>query len=118
MRTSDAYTTCSNGDKFNLIRYLLSAGQYKSIEGLSLLPLQNGSFIKFFRGNTKASEIFMTPPSKMELLVGMEDRMLSTLPTDIEDMFESIIEKGNCDYLFYIDLFKKDNVKNIIHNTL
>lgn len=53
----------------------------------------------------------MTPPSKMELLVGMEDRMLSTLPTDIEDMFESIIEKGNCDYLFYIDLFKRIIVK-------
>lgn len=49
----------------------------------------------------------MAPPSKMELLIGMEDRMVSTLPTDVEDMFDSIIEKGNCDYLFVIDLFKK-----------
>lgn len=47
---------------------------------------------------------------KMELFVGMEDRMLLILLMDIEDMFELIIEKGNCDYLFYIDLFKKDNV--------
>lgn len=53
---------------------------------------------------------------KMELFVGMEDRMLLILLMDIEDMFELIIEKGNCDYLFYIDLFKKDNVKNIIYN--
>lgn len=55
---------------------------------------------------------------KMELFVGMEDRMLLILLMDIEDMFELIIEKGNCDYLFYIDLFKKDNVKNIIYNIL
>lgn len=56
---------------------------------------------------------------KMELFVGMEDRMLLILLMDMfEDMFELIIEKGNCDYLFYIDLFKKDNVKNIIYNIL
>lgn len=55
---------------------------------------------------------------KMELFVGMEDRMLLILLMDIEDMFELIIEKGNCEYLFYIDLFKKDNVKNIIYNIL
>lgn len=48
---------------------------------------------------------------KMELFVGMEDRMLLILLMDIEDMFELIIEKGNCDYLFYIDLFKRIIVK-------
>lgn len=80
------------------IRYLLSAGQYNSLEGLNLVPLQNGDFIKFNRNNTKSSDIYMVPPSKMKLLVGMGDRMLTNLPTDILDLVKAISEKGNFSY--------------------
>lgn len=40
----------------------------------------------------------MVPPSKMKLLVGMGDRMLTNLPTDILDLVKAISEKGNFRY--------------------
>lgn len=95
MRTSDAYTSCSNDDKFNLIRYLLKDGQYYSLEDLTLLPLQNGSYIKFTQSNINSCEIYMMSPSKMKLFVGMEDKLLQTLPTDVQSIFEEMIGRGN-----------------------
>ncbi|XP_052698442.1 sacsin-like [Crassostrea angulata] len=94
LRTSNAYTSCSNDDKFNLIRYLLKDGQYNSLEDLTLLPLQNGSYIKFTRSNINSCEIYMMSPSKMKLFVGMEDKLLQTLPTDVQSIFEKMIGRG------------------------
>ena len=84
---------CSTDDKFSLLRYLLSSNQYNILEGLCLLPLQNGSFIKFNRGNS-SPKIFKTSLSKMQLLVGMEDQLLQDFPTDIDELFSAVIDKG------------------------
>ena len=87
---------CSTDDKFSLLRYLLSSNQYNILEGLCLLPLQNGNFIKFNRAN-RCTKIFKTSRSKMQLLVGMEDHLLQDLPTDIDELFSTLISKGtNC----------------------
>uniref|UniRef100_A0A8W8HXQ4 Sacsin n=1 Tax=Magallana gigas TaxID=29159 RepID=A0A8W8HXQ4_MAGGI len=118
LRTSDAYTSCSNVDKLNLIRYLLSDGQYNSLEGLKLLPLQNGSYIKFTGNNINSCEIYMMPPSKIKLFVGMEDKLLQTLPTDVQAKFEDIIGKGlsqvrHLQEQHFIDLLKETIQRNI-----
>eukprot|EP00105_Crassostrea_gigas_P042862 XP_019927010.1 PREDICTED: sacsin-like [Crassostrea gigas] len=93
LRTSDAYLNCSDDEKINLLRYLLSAGQYNALDDLALLPLRNGTYIKFDRDNTSSCEIYMVPNSKIELLVGMEDRILSPLPKDVQDIFVTIVEE-------------------------
>lgn len=41
----------------------------------------------------------MVPNSKIELLVGMEDRILSPLPKDVQDIFVTIVEEGDMQYL-------------------
>ena len=84
---------CSTDDKFSLLRYLLSSNQYNILEGLCLLPLQNGNFIKFNRAN-RSTKIFKTSRSKMQLLVDMEDHLLQDLPTDIDELFSTLISKG------------------------
>lgn len=98
LRTSDAYLNCSDDEKINLLRYLLSAGQYNALDDLALLPLRNGTYIKFDRDNTSSCEIYMVPNSKIELLVGMEDRILSPLPKDVQDIFVTIVEEGERQY--------------------
>lgn len=106
MRTSDAYLNCSDDEKINLLRYLLSAGQYNALDDLALLPLRNGTYIKFDRDNTSSCEIYMVPNSKIELLVGMEDRILSPLPKDVQDIFVTIVEEGERQYLYiYIHVY-------------
>lgn len=100
MRTSDAYLNCSYDEKINLLRYLLSAGQFNALDDLALLPLRNGTYIKFDRDNTSSCEIYMVPNSKIELLVGMEDRILSPLPKDVQDIFVTIVEEGERQYLY------------------
>lgn len=99
MRTSDAYSNCSDDEKCNLLRYLLSAGQYYALDDLALLPLRNGNYIKLDRDNTSSREIYMVPNSKIELLVEMEDRILSPLPKDVQDIFVTIVEEGDMQYL-------------------
>lgn len=106
MRTSDAYSNCSDDEKCNLLRYLLSAGQYYALDDLALLPLRNGNYIKLDRDNTSSREIYMVPNSKIELLVGMEDRILSPLPKDVQDIFVTIVEEGDRQYLYiYIHVY-------------
>nr|XP_022329303.1 sacsin-like [Crassostrea virginica]XP_022329305.1 sacsin-like [Crassostrea virginica]XP_022329306.1 sacsin-like [Crassostrea virginica] len=117
LRTSDKYMDCTTDDKFSLLRYLLSSNQYNILEGLCLLPLQNGSFIKFNRAN-RSTKIFKTSRSKMQLLVGMEDHLLQDLPTDNDELFSTLISKGMYQVQFlndhdFIDLLKKTVGKNI-----
>lgn len=48
----------------------------------------------------------MVPNSKIELLVGMEDRILSPLPKDVQDIFVTIVEEGDWQYLYiYIHVY-------------
>lgn len=48
----------------------------------------------------------MVPNSKIELLVGMEDRILSPLPKDVQDIFVTIVEEGDRQYLYiYIHVY-------------
>ncbi|XP_078314810.1 sacsin-like [Crassostrea virginica] len=117
LRTSDKYMDCSTDDKFSLLRYLLSSNQYNILEGLCLLPLQNGNFIKFNRAN-RSTKIFKTSRSKMQLLVDMEDHLLQDLPTDIDELFSTLISKGMYQVQFlndhdFIELLKKTIGKNI-----
>ncbi|XP_048734804.2 sacsin-like [Ostrea edulis] len=93
MRKSREYTSCSDHDKINLIRYLLSSGNLNNLEGLDLVPLQNGSYTKFSREKT-SSIIYMASPEAMAVLVGMEDVLLQALPSDVREMFSDIINKG------------------------
>ncbi|XP_078314206.1 sacsin-like isoform X2 [Crassostrea virginica] len=117
LRSSDKYMACSTEDKFSLLRYLLSSNQCNILEGLCLLPLRNGSFIKFNRGNS-SPKIFKTSLSKMQLLVGMEDQLLQDFPTDIDELFSAVIDKGRYQVKFlddrdFIELLKKAIGKNI-----
>ena len=93
LRSSDKYLACSTKDKFSLLRYLLSSYQYSILEGICLLPLRNGSFIEFNRAD-RSHKIFKTSLSKMQLLVGMEDQLLQELPTDIDELFSTVINEG------------------------
>lgn len=47
----------------------------------------------------------MMPPSKIKLFVGMEDKLMQTLPTDVQAKFEDMIGKGICSYLLNIHLY-------------
>lgn len=47
----------------------------------------------------------MMPPSKIKLFVGMEDKLMQTLPTDVQAKFEDMIGKGICSYLLNINLY-------------
>lgn len=44
------------------------------------------------------------PPSKMKLFVGMEEKLLRTLPTDVQGIFENIIGRGICRSLLNIHI--------------
>nr|XP_022332264.1 sacsin-like isoform X2 [Crassostrea virginica] len=117
LRSSDKYMACSTEDKFSLLRYLLSSNQCNILEGLCLLPLRNGSFIEFKRANN-SPKIFKTSPSKMQLLIGMEDQLLQDFPTDIDELFSSVIDKGRyqvqcLDDRDFIELLKKSIGKHI-----
>ncbi|XP_062614456.1 sacsin-like isoform X1 [Saccostrea cucullata] len=117
LRKSEEYTSCSNHDKLNLLRFLRFCNVNK-LEGLYLVPLQNGRYTKFSRDKINTNIIHMVPHEVMDILVGMDDVLLRTLPPDLQEMFSGLIKKGvyqiqRMHERNFIDLLKQTIQKNI-----
>ncbi|XP_061172842.1 sacsin-like [Saccostrea echinata] len=117
LRKSGEYTSCSDHDKFNLLRFLSSCNVNK-LEGLYLVPLQSGEYTKFSRDKINNNFIHMVPPEVIDILVGMDDVVLRTLPPDLQEIFSDLIKKGvyqiQCMHeRNFIDLLKQTIQKNI-----
>ncbi|XP_056020383.1 sacsin-like isoform X2 [Ostrea edulis] len=118
LRKSEEYTSCSDDDKFNLIRYLLSSGNAKHLEGLYLVPLHNGNYTKISREKKSSNFIHMASPEEVDILVGMEDVLLRMLPSEVTNMFSDLVKKGIYQIRYlneanFIDLLKRTIHKNI-----
>uniref|UniRef100_UPI00398ED8D0 sacsin n=1 Tax=Pristiophorus japonicus TaxID=55135 RepID=UPI00398ED8D0 len=83
--------------KLMLLEYILSDEQYVSLNNLQLLPLTNGSFVKF--QITAADEPVFTDSAKFPriLLPGLERRFL---PEDLNDTLLDHLKKIACTRIF------------------
>lgn len=77
---------------FQLLEYVLREKNYDSLEGIQLLPSENGTWIKFSR---HSEEVYICTPEERAALLGLEHKILNTnLSKPIIDTLKDVAEKG------------------------
>ena len=76
LRLDQAYTGFSTTQKLHLLSYLLSKGNFSLVNGLELLPLQNGSFTTFQDARFYSQKVYTCSSEDQKLFPGLENQML------------------------------------------
>ncbi|XP_062614458.1 sacsin-like isoform X2 [Saccostrea cucullata] len=113
LKKSGKYKNCTDQEKFHLIQFLLSSGNKGNLDGLSLLPLQNGSFTEFLTSSSSET-VYMVSAEDSEILIGMEDVMLRTLPEDLHKIFSDLI----ADEIYQVRDLDRSEFVNLLGQTI
>ncbi|XP_076101811.1 sacsin-like isoform X2 [Mytilus galloprovincialis] len=73
MTSDTSYKSFSCEDKFSILNFLVSDGNYSILSGLELLPLENGSFCTFY--NNKNNRVFICK-DEVALFPGQEEKFI------------------------------------------
>ena len=89
-----SYVKLRREEKLLLLKFCLSDGQFSDLEGLQLLPLSNGDFVKF---EARARTVFISSGEHpQELFPGLEERFLDTgVYEEILDNLYEAVDQGN-----------------------
>ncbi|XP_069136653.1 sacsin-like [Argopecten irradians] len=94
LRRGSTYENCSAAQKLHLLQYLMcedSDGQYSLLEGLKLLPLEDGRYVKFETSGC----VYICDETTARLVPGCEEKLLKVdLPEGIKLNLGQIKQKG------------------------
>ncbi|XP_033730243.1 LOW QUALITY PROTEIN: sacsin-like [Pecten maximus] len=91
LRRNSSYEYCSTAQKLHLLQYLLSEQQYESLKGLKLMPLENGSFVRF----ETVGCVYMCSEKTAKLIPGCEENIVKLhLSEEIEKHLQQIKDNG------------------------
>ena len=100
IRQEDKYKHILDTDeKLNLLEYITKDGKQKGghglLQGLELLPLQNGQFVKFHDPGAGTTPLYYCTAEQMELFPGLEDKMVSKrVSTCLDDILQHMAYSG------------------------
>ena len=87
------YTKLDNNDKLFLLQFCLSDRDFSDLDGLQLLPLSNGKFVKF--ENHATTVYIASPEHPQELFPGLSDGFLDkTVEEDILGYLQAAASQG------------------------
>ena len=90
----DSYASISCQDKKELLSYCLSDDYYSDLEGLKLLPLANGTFVKFEEFGDRVS--VCTSECPRELLPNFDHKLVDlTTESDLNAKVEQVAQSNN-----------------------
>nr|XP_045586739.1 sacsin-like isoform X2 [Procambarus clarkii] len=82
-----------NWNRAHLLEYAISDENYSDLEGIPLLPLNNGTWATFSR---TGSSVYVCGENA-EAFLGLEDQILSThLSTEVVQCLQEIAQAGKC----------------------
>lgn len=82
-------------DKLNVFAYITAEKNYGLLQDMELLPLEDGSFIKFHKKGPRSVPIFICTKEESLLFPGQECRLVSTnIPEKIASILRHIANKG------------------------
>ena len=101
MRSEDVYKGAIDiNDKKHLLQYITKDGEFGLLEGLELLPLQNGTFTTF-RSTGGCPVVFCGTKEEIALFPGLEDKFVSsTLPLVLQEILFKLGREGGFNKLF------------------
>lgn len=88
-----SYVNLGRKEKLLLLKFSLSDGQFSDLEGLQLLPLSNGDFLKF---EARARTVFISSKEHpQELFPGLDERFLDRgVDEKILDNLSEAVDQG------------------------
>ena len=88
-----SYVNLRREEKLLLLKFSLSDGQFSDLEGLQLLPLSNGAFVKF---EATARTVFISSGEHpQELFPGLDERFLDRgVDEEILDNLYKAVDQG------------------------
>ena len=87
-----SYVNLGREEKLLLLKFSLSDSQFSDLEGLQLLPLSNGDFLKF---ETKARKVFISSEEhRQELFPGLDERFLDRGVDEeiLDNLYEAVAQ--------------------------
>ncbi|XP_015767806.1 PREDICTED: sacsin-like [Acropora digitifera] len=108
-----SYVNLGREEKLLLLKFSLSDSQFSDLEGLQLLPLSNGDFLKF---ETKARKVFISSEEhRQELFPGLDERFLDRgVDEEILDNLYEAVAQGRTQ----LKRLKEKNVPDLLRNCL
>ena len=95
---SSCYTDLDSDSKYKLLEYCLSDDNYSNLQGLALLPLANGTFVKFGRPNLRLHQacFICSPKFPHELLPNLDERLvdLAKKHTKLHKILQKVASSG------------------------
>lgn len=92
-KLNSVYKNFEEKHKLNLLAYLISSRDDGILISLELLPLADGSFIRF--QTNKVSTIFVCSSTVRKLCPGMEDKLVRQVPDQVNKLILRLAKSGN-----------------------
>ena len=111
MQTDDLYSkVLDTSEKLNLLQYITKDGHFGLLEGLELLPLENGSFTSFL-STKNGSPVYCGSKEEIAMFPGLEDKFVSSnLPPILQELLYKLGSKGGYSYLPTFTLTQKSEL--------
>ncbi|KAL3892284.1 hypothetical protein ACJMK2_004503 [Sinanodonta woodiana] len=76
LKEGPMYKSLSSEEKLSVLEFLTLDCCYEILEGLELLPLQDGSFTTFASRRTTSNQVLLCSKEEMELFPGLEEKFV------------------------------------------
>lgn len=82
-------------EKIQLLEYVTKDKCYTLLQGLELIPLENGAFMTFQDMGTRPSSLYLCIKEVIDLFPGLEDRFISSsISTHLRDVMKEMVYSG------------------------
>ncbi|KAL3892280.1 hypothetical protein ACJMK2_004499 [Sinanodonta woodiana] len=90
------YKSLSSEEKLSVLEFLTLDCRYEILEGLELLPLQDGSFTTFASRNKTSKRVLLCSKEEMELFPGLEEKFVYQADQNnwLEKHISAIVKQG------------------------
>ena len=103
IRTEDVYKDTLDADeKLSLLEYITKnvkkKGSFRLLQGLDLIPLQNGEFVTFKEPGAGTISVYYCTAEQIELFPGLEDQIVSRRVSKcLVDVLQNLANSGKLD---------------------
>lgn len=97
MKSEDIYKReIDQIQKIKLLEYIVRDKDFKLLEGLELIPLENGSFMTFHNAREISHPVYFCTKDEIALFPGLEERFVSTaISEQLKEVFRDLAKSGN-----------------------
>ncbi|KAK3578917.1 hypothetical protein CHS0354_035542 [Potamilus streckersoni] len=96
LKHDSRYKSLSSQEKLNILEFLTQDCPYNILEGLELLPMQDGSFLNFVSRQRTSDQVFLCSEEEIELFPGLDKKFVCQSHQNqwLQKHTRSMVKKG------------------------